>query len=236
MIENQDFNRSSGHRILVVDDITANRTVITRRLELFGHEVTAVASGFEALESISGERPDLVLLDHMMPRMSGIEVLTRLRSDPVTADIPVFVITARAEREAAIQAIKAGADEHLTKPVDYANLKKKLEKYLGNKPLVKSAPGVVPGMDGAHSRTSSRLGGASAPIDRRRNAARKTERRAENTSPQLTRRVGDNSRADPALLVRVREQFDVVFDAALSGEVPNIAQLSQIREALDRLS
>ena len=114
-------------RVLIVDDIAANRAVMTRRLEMLSFAAESVESGREALDYLSHAKPDIVLLDYMMPQMNGIEVLHRLRSNPRTANLPVIMVTARAESEATVEALNAGADDYVTKPVDYEVLKARIE-------------------------------------------------------------------------------------------------------------
>jgi CheY-like chemotaxis protein len=121
--------------LLVVDDSELNRDVLTRRLERQGHAVTAVANGREALETLSAERFDLVLLDILMPEMDGYEVLRRLKADPTIRDLPVIVISALDEIRSAVRCIEMGAEDYLLKPFDPILLRARIGACLEKKRL-----------------------------------------------------------------------------------------------------
>jgi sigma-B regulation protein RsbU (phosphoserine phosphatase) len=105
--------------LLVVDDDEANRDLLARRLSRKGHTVVAADGGRTALGLIA-ERPfDLVLLDVMMPEMSGIEVLKALRKSHTTAQLPVIMATARNQSEDIVEALRLGANDYVTKPLDF---------------------------------------------------------------------------------------------------------------------
>jgi len=107
--------------ILVVDDLAQNVRLLEAVLSPRGFRVAAASSGQEALDALSGEHPDLVLLDILMPGMDGYEVCRRIREDPGTAFLPVIMITASGEEEK-IRALEAGADDFVNKPFDQAEL------------------------------------------------------------------------------------------------------------------
>jgi two-component system sensor histidine kinase/response regulator len=109
-------------RILVVDDHEANRILLRDILELDGHTAVLAASGSEALPAAADPELDLVLLDVNMPGMDGLEVCRRLRADPVTASLPIILVTALAERTHRLDGISAGANDYLTKPIDRPDL------------------------------------------------------------------------------------------------------------------
>jgi len=106
------------HNILVVDDQPINVQLLKRKLEKDGLRVTAAYNGFEALESVRKEKPDLILLDVMMPDMDGIEVCQRLQAQEDTRSIPVIFITARTSKEGKIEGLGVGAVDYITKPID----------------------------------------------------------------------------------------------------------------------
>jgi adenylate cyclase len=112
---------SSGPRILVVDDTPQNIKLLDALLTPRGYRVIPAASGEEALAEIASEKPDLILLDIVMPGMDGYEVCRRLRSDEETAVLPVVMITASGEQQK-VAAIEAGADDFITKPLDQDEL------------------------------------------------------------------------------------------------------------------
>jgi len=116
--------------ILVVDDSRTNLNVIGQRLTHFGYLTALTDTGGEALDMIAARGFDLILLDLVMPGMSGFQVLAELRSRPETADLPVIVITGRSDPAAAVQALAAGADDHVGKPFDFDVLHARIERTL----------------------------------------------------------------------------------------------------------
>jgi len=109
-------------RVLVVDDSPQNRMVAVGHLEAAGYEVSAVASGEEALTFLSGHRIDLIILDVLMPGLGGFETCKRIRGLATGADVPVMFLTALGDREATQPALDAGADDLLAKPFQRAEL------------------------------------------------------------------------------------------------------------------
>jgi adenylate cyclase len=107
--------------VLVVDDLPANVRLLDAVLSPRGYRVLGAGSGPEALALVAEHRPDLVLLDIVMPEMDGYEVCRRLRQDPATAYLPVVMITASGDQERLL-ALRAGADDFVTKPFDQAEL------------------------------------------------------------------------------------------------------------------
>jgi DNA-binding response OmpR family regulator len=105
-------------RILVVDDDAVVRELLRMNFELEGHDVLEAADGASALVVVRDERPDAVLLDVMMPAPNGFEVCATLRDDPLTAAIPVVLLTARALSADRVRGYDAGADAYVTKPFD----------------------------------------------------------------------------------------------------------------------
>ncbi len=103
-------------RVLVAEDEPDIAALIAYQLTREGFRVETAGSGSEALEAVGREIPDLVVLDRMLPDVSGDEVLRRLKAEPATANIPVLVLTAKREQEDRIQGLELGADDYLTKP------------------------------------------------------------------------------------------------------------------------
>jgi len=108
-----------GGPLLVVDDNEMNRDMLSRRLTQRGFQVEVAEDGAQALLKISGSRYDLVLLDVMMPGISGLEVLETLRRTYAMADLPVIMATAKDQSEDIVEALKLGANDYVTKPLDF---------------------------------------------------------------------------------------------------------------------
>ncbi|MEO6005176.1 MAG: response regulator [Opitutus sp.] len=104
--------------ILVVDDQPINVQLLKRKLEREGIEVAAAYNGAEALDLVKKVKPDLILLDVMMPDMDGIEVCQRLQADEATRSIPIIFVTARTSKEGKIEGLGVGAVDYITKPID----------------------------------------------------------------------------------------------------------------------
>ena len=105
-------------RILVVDDLEANVRLLEAKLTIEYYEVLTAMDGASALDIAAAERPDIILLDVMMPGMDGFETCRRLKADPVTRHIPVVLVTALDGREDKIKGLGVGADDFVTKPID----------------------------------------------------------------------------------------------------------------------
>jgi two-component system cell cycle response regulator len=109
-------------RILIVDDVLANARLLEAKLTAEYYQVSTAADGFDALRQASTWQPDLVLLDVMMPAMDGYEVCRRLKHNPATLHIPVVMVTALGEKPERLRGLQCGADDFLTKPVEYDTL------------------------------------------------------------------------------------------------------------------
>ena len=105
-------------KVLVVDDIAANRELLQGHLDDLGYEVREARDGVEALEAVTADEPDLILLDIDMPRLDGIAVCERLKAHPLRRLIPIVILTASNDRGTRLRGIAAGADDYLSKPFD----------------------------------------------------------------------------------------------------------------------
>ena len=122
-------------RLLVVDDTGADRELLSRRLQRDGHQVATADTGETALELLAEGGFDLVLLDLMLPGMSGFEVLSQLKSDPHTRSIPVIMISALDEIDSTVRCIEAGAEDYLSKPFNPVLLRARVGACLERKRL-----------------------------------------------------------------------------------------------------
>lgn len=124
----------SDPRIAIIDDQPVNIKVVQKYLKLAGYrQFFTTADSTQALELIARERPDVVLLDIMMPQVSGLEILERLRQNEQFVDLPVIILTAATDRETKIAALRLGASEFLGKPVDSVELEARLRNVLTTK-------------------------------------------------------------------------------------------------------
>ncbi len=142
-------------RILIVDDVPANTKLLQAKLVAEYYQVETAQDGFEALRMAHSWQPDLILLDVMMPGMDGYQTCRRLKSDSQTVHIPVVIITALGDATERLRGLEVGADDFLTKPVDYDTLLARLRGLVRLKRLLDEWR--------VRSETASALGLASGP-------------------------------------------------------------------------
>ena len=120
-------------KVLVVDDAEEMVRLLKCQLESQGYQVVTAGSGCAALDLVAAERPDVMLLDVMMPEMDGIEVCRRLKADPATCTIPVIMLTAKGSDEDFVAGLNAGADDYVSKPFQNEVLAARIRTALRNK-------------------------------------------------------------------------------------------------------
>lgn len=131
MTETANEKGPAQSKVLVVDDNIQNLELLQAYMEeLDGVTTVAATDGVEALEKVASENPDLILLDVMMPKMSGFEVCKRLKSDPKTSNIPVVMVTALNELGDIERGVECGTDDFLTKPVNRLELVTRVKSLL----------------------------------------------------------------------------------------------------------
>ena len=116
--------------VLVVEDEAAIATMLRYNLEKQGYRVSEASDGQEALTRIQEQQPDIVLLDWMLPLMSGIEVCRQIRRKPATRDLPIIMVTARTEDHDAVRGLNTGADDYITKPFNIEALLARMRALL----------------------------------------------------------------------------------------------------------
>lgn len=117
-------------RLLVVDDNPDGRELLARRLERSGYSVETAYDGLDAIDKIRNERFDLIVLDIMMPNLSGIEVLQEIRGRHSKIELPVLMATAKSDSEEVVRALELGANDYVVKPLDYPIVKARIESQL----------------------------------------------------------------------------------------------------------
>ncbi len=120
----------STHRILIADDNAANRELLEAYLVDFDCEIETAVDGKDTLDKVHAFKPDLVLLDVMMPKLSGFEVCSTLKHDPQTSGVMVLMVTALNELGDIERAVNAGTDDYLSKPINKIALLKRVSTML----------------------------------------------------------------------------------------------------------
>jgi two-component system cell cycle response regulator len=121
--------------VLVVDDEDSNRRLLQTLLQKQGHTVCLAATGREALSRLEQDKPDVILMDVLMPEMDGYEACRRIKENPATAHLPVLVLTSLTDRAARIRSIAAGADDFLTRPLDQEEIQLRVRNAIASKRL-----------------------------------------------------------------------------------------------------
>lgn len=130
--ENDAFEEPLGH-ILVVDDEEINRDLLRRRLERKGYSVETVEDGSAALKCIETSHFDMVLLDIMLPELDGVTVLKKLRVDFSASELPVIMVSAKDDSEGIVEALQLGANDYITKPVDFPVALARIDNQLSHR-------------------------------------------------------------------------------------------------------
>ena len=127
---NSDSSSTATSRILIADDNEPNRELLEVYLADVDCEIATAIDGADTLEKVASFKPDIILLDIMMPKLSGFEVCQQLKADPTTRQIMVLMVTALGELGDIERAVEAGTDDFLSKPVNKIELVKRVENML----------------------------------------------------------------------------------------------------------
>ncbi len=193
---------SGAAKILVVDDTPANVKLLADLLTVKGYSVVTAASGEEGLKRVTGDRPDLVLLDIMMPGMNGYEVCRAIRADPTTGILPVVMVTSLDPAQERIKGIEAGADDFLTKPVNHAELLARVKSLLRINDLYRTVQAQARELADLNAGLERRVQEQVAQLDR-------LSRLKRFFSPQLAELIVTGGTEDP--LKTHRREITVVF-------------------------
>ncbi|MDX1565162.1 MAG: response regulator [Phycisphaeraceae bacterium] len=120
----------SESKVLIVDDNLQNLELLVAYLEVLGCQLDTAHDGLAALSKVETNRPDLILLDVMMPKMSGFEVCKKLKSDPATRSIPIIMVTALNELGDVERGVESGTDDFLSKPINKLELQTRVRSLL----------------------------------------------------------------------------------------------------------
>ena len=124
------MSTAPSNRVLIVDDNLQNLELLEAYLEALPCRVQTATDGLDALAIVERTQPDLILLDVMMPRMSGFEVCKKLKGNPATADLPVIMVTALTEVSDVERSVEVGADDFVSKPVNRQDLVERVTRLL----------------------------------------------------------------------------------------------------------
>ena len=220
-------------RILVVDDIEANVRLLKAKLEAEYYEVIAACDGPSGIEMARSERPDIILLDVMMPGMDGFETCRRLKAEPATEHIPVVMVTALDGRRDRLTGLEAGADDFLNKPIDDVTLFARVRSLARLKQMI----------DELREREASgrRLGVIEGPIGRLNRAGARiviaddNERQARRIADELAIEHRPVIEPDPdkaMLAVKARADLLIVNAASRGFDGLRLAAHARSEEAL----
>ena len=122
---------SSNKLVLVVEDFEDNRFMMRRLLEMAGYQVVEVADGEQALAVAQRERPALILMDLSLPRLDGLAATRGIRQDPELSDVPIVAVSAHNSADFRAEALAAGCNDYVAKPIDFDQLDALLTRVLG---------------------------------------------------------------------------------------------------------
>ena len=191
----------SSH-ILVVDDVAKNVKLLADVLVVKGYRVSTAASGEEALERVAADPPDLILLDVMMPGLSGYDVTRQLRADPQHAVLPIVLVTALDPAKERVNGLEAGADDFLSKPINQAELMARVRSLLRIKTLYDEVQSQKAELQDWNLTLEQRVAEGVQQLE-------KVGRLKRFFSPQLAQAILDGGADDP--LKSHRREITVVF-------------------------
>ena len=125
----KSYGLKDGDKVLIIEDHPSTSEMLSNILEMEGIICISAPDGQTGIELANSRKPDLILLDIMMPEMSGFDVCTKLKTDPKTSHIPIIIVSVRSTEEAIQKGKASGADEYITKPFDPFKLIEAVKKY-----------------------------------------------------------------------------------------------------------
>lgn len=202
--------------VLVVEDEDALATLLQYNLEKEGYAVRLAPDGEEALLALDERAPDLVVLDWMLPKVSGVEVCRRIRSKPATRNLPVIMLTARAEESDRIRGLDTGADDYLTKPFSMSELAARIRAVLRR---------IRPGL------AEDRLAQGDIVVDRVAHRVRRGDREVHLGPTEF--RLLDHLMQHPGRVFSREQLLDAVWGSDVYVEVRTVdVHIGRLRKAL----
>jgi diguanylate cyclase (GGDEF)-like protein len=147
---NQDNDDLLGMKILVVDDVVQNIEILLQTLKQKNYQLSFSDSGIKALDLAPKFKPDLILLDVMMPEIDGIETCRRLKADEVTRDVPIIFITAKTEIEDVIKGFEVGGVDYITKPFNLREVQVRVETHLRLRKVIRDKDNLISELKDTH--------------------------------------------------------------------------------------
>lgn len=207
-------------RILVVDDEDRNRRLLSAMLMPLGYQVFLAENGHDALAKIPEVRPDVILLDIMMPGLNGYDVARKVKNDPELSRIPVVMVTALSDVADRVKALDAGADDFLTKPVDAVELRARLKSLVKVKAYNDHMVNYQKELEAEVARRTDELRQAfervkSASLDTILRLSRAAEYRDEDTGAHIKRMSNYASRIALAMRLTAEEAESILYAAPM---------------------
>lgn len=205
-------------RILVVEDEDALATLLQYNLEKEGYDVALAEDGEEALVQVDERQPDLVVLDWMLPKVSGIEVCRRLRGRPETRNLPVIMLTARGEESDRIRGLDTGADDYLVKPFSMIELVARIRAVLRR---------IRPGL------AEDKVGHADIVVDRVAHRVKRAGREVHLGPTEF--RLLDHLMQHPGRVFSREQLLDAVWGSDVYVEARTVdVHIGRLRKALNK--
>ncbi len=232
--QQEAFSKGMTQSVLIVDDLEANRALLERRLEKFGYRILSAESGAAAVRILQRETPNIILLDYMMPQMNGLEVLAKLRASRVTRDIPVIMVTARAEAEAVVEALDSGADDYVTKPIDFDVLRARMETHIEKRKAASDLARANAVLDQRVTLRSMALADMEGELQGEIRKRQELEAKL-TSSPENDPRHGDKIKTICLALETIEGGLSELFLAAASGKPINAAKILELKSQVGKV-
>jgi DNA-binding response OmpR family regulator len=231
---NDPFGNAVPQSVLIVDDLEANRALLERRLEKFGYRILSADSGIAALRILERETPDIILLDYMMPQMNGLEVLAKLRESRLTREVPVIMVTARAEAEAVVAALDSGADDYVTKPIDFDVLRARMETHIEKRKAASNLARANAVLDQRVTLRSMALADLEGELQGEIRKRQELEAKLA-VNPETAPPVSDDAQTICLALETIENGLSELFSANAGGKPINAAKILDLKAQIGKI-